>query len=326
MSIQNDMAQKILVHPNEKILGRILLTFGALIWIGVILGTGGGELIFLGIGFFFYVVTLSGFISRLKGNGAVITEDQFPDLHRALKESAEALNITTIPTMVLMHADGLFNALAVRFLRRHYIVLFSDLVDAVQDDPEAIKFYIGHELGHIKRNHLFWQPIMAPVSWLPLIGAAYSRAREKTCDRHGLACCSSKESAARGMAALVVGGHLYKTMNLKAYMKQLQDISGFWMSYHEIISDYPYLSKRLFLLGTDEEKLPRRNPFAWVLALFTPRLNLMSLVMIYVIVVVAAGAYVGRPFLHGDETNILSKSTDIRDDVEDNARSTLPTN
>ncbi|MBL8642105.1 MAG: hypothetical protein JNL76_08335 [Alphaproteobacteria bacterium] len=29
MSIQNDMAQKILVHPNEKILGRILLTFGA---------------------------------------------------------------------------------------------------------------------------------------------------------------------------------------------------------------------------------------------------------------------------------------------------------
>lgn len=301
VSSSNKAANEGLIHPNEKILGGILMVFGGLAWLGVIVGTVGIALIFMAIGFFFYVLTLSGFISHLKGSGAIITEEQFPDLHDALKECAAKLNVEKLPTMILMHADGIFNALAVRFLRRHYIVLFSDMIDAVQDNPDAVRFYIGHELGHIKRNHLLWQPIMAPVSWLPLIGAAYSRSREKTCDRHGLACCASKDAAARGMAVLAVGGHRSKTLNLKAYMKQLQAISGFWMSYHEIIADYPYLAKRLALLGTEESRLPKRNKLAWVLALFTPRLNLMSLVAIYLIMIVGVG--VGGAFKEGGLIN-----------------------
>jgi hypothetical protein len=39
------------------------------------------------------------------------------------------------------------------------------------------------------------------VLWLPLIGAAYSRAKESTCDRHGPACCASPDVAARAGGA-----------------------------------------------------------------------------------------------------------------------------
>ena len=44
------------------------------------------------------------------------------------------------------------------------------------------------------------------IVFLPLIGAAYSRAREYTCDLHGLACCPNPEHAARAIAAISAGG------------------------------------------------------------------------------------------------------------------------
>ncbi|MGH8746356.1 MAG: M48 family metalloprotease, partial [Burkholderiales bacterium] len=43
----------------------------------------------------------------------------------------------------------------------HYIVLLSDVVDALESERGAIDFYIGHELGHIRRKHLLWGPVLA---------------------------------------------------------------------------------------------------------------------------------------------------------------------
>lgn len=177
----------------------------------------------------------------------------------------------------MLHGNGVFNALATRFLGRHFIVLYSDVVDALEDRPEALDFYIGHELGHISRRHLTWAPLLAPAGVLPLLGAAYARAREYTCDRHGLVCCAGPQDAAYGLAALAAGGKRWKTIDLSTYAAQSTESSGFWMSLHELIGDYPWLTKRVgavqALAANQSPKHPRRNVFAYVFAVLVPRLG-----------------------------------------------------
>jgi hypothetical protein len=59
-----------------------------------------------------------------------------------------------VPEAYLLQMGGMLNAFATRFLGRDFLVLYSDVVDGLADNPDALNFYIGHEIGHIKRKHL----------------------------------------------------------------------------------------------------------------------------------------------------------------------------
>ena len=264
-----------LLYKNEKPLFTINVVISLLFWLLLIIGTFGTALFFILFYFIFYIVVQSGFIAYLKGTAVKLTPQQFPDLYAQLCECCKKLEIDDIPDAYILHADGAFNAFATRFLRKHYVVLFSDIVDALEENEGAVKFYFGHELGHIHRKHLIWGPILAPSGLLPLIGAAYSRAREYTCDNYGFACCSSPSDAVTGMAALSAGGRRYRTMSIESYVKQADESGGFWMSFHELIADYPWLVKRMANIaskaGVTQFQPPERHPLAWFLALFVPR-------------------------------------------------------
>ncbi len=265
-----------LVYKREPTLFAISLILAIIFWIAVIGGTLGLALLYL-LGFFIiYLFAQSAFISRLKGAAVLITPEQFPDLHTRITACCKKLEINPQPEAYLLHGNGVFNALATRFLGDNFIVLFSDVVDALDDNPEAINFYIGHELGHIHRKHLQWSPVLWPAGLLPLLGAAYSRAREYTCDSYGLHCCADVKSATQGLTALAAGHNRWQTINVDQYVKQAADTGGFWMSFHELIFDYPWLVKRVARIraGDTAPELPGRNPLAWLLALFVPRLGL----------------------------------------------------
>lgn len=49
---------------------------------------------------------------------------------------------------------------------------------------------IAHEVGHLAAGHLKWNAFLSPFLFVPLLGTAYSRAREYTSDRCGLAVVS----------------------------------------------------------------------------------------------------------------------------------------
>jgi len=266
-----------LLYKNEKPLFITLLVISLIFWLGMLVGTKGIVLLYVASFFIFYVLAQSAFISYLKGTGVEITAEQFPDLHEKITACSAKLGIEKAPSAYLLHMGGAFNALATRFLGKSFIVLYSDIVDALDEHPDALNFYIGHELGHLKRKHLVWGSVLAPAAFLPIIGTAYSRAREYTCDRHGLAACSDPASAPLGLAALAAGGKRWRTMNQESYTAQTKHSSGFWMSLHEIISDYPWLTKRIAtiraLANGEEIKHPRRNFFAWFFALFIPRMG-----------------------------------------------------
>jgi Zn-dependent protease with chaperone function len=290
-----------LLYKHERPLFAIGLVLSLVAWLALIAGTFGVALIYLLLGFVAYLFVQSAFISYLRGTATRITAEQFPDLHQRVARCCEKLGMKTVPDAYLLHANGVFNALATRFLGRNFIVLYSDIVDALESEPEALNFYIGHELGHIRRNHLKWGWVLFPASILPLLGAAYSRAREYTCDLHGLVCCRSPEVAARGLGALAAGGRRWSSMDLGKYAGQSASTSGFWMSFHELVSSYPWLVKRMARILPSEQapKVPGRNAFAWLLALFIPRLGLaggggsllVTVAMVGILVAVALPAY-----------------------------------
>jgi len=265
-----------LEYPGERTRFRLSLALAILVWLVLIVGTLGIALIYVLMFFIGYLFAQSAFISWLRGSAVRISPEQFPDLHARLQQCAQRLAMAEVPDAYLLHADGLFNALATRFLGRDYIVLFSSVVDALQDEPDAIDFYLGHELGHIRRKHLVWGPVLTIVAWLPLLGAALHRAYEYTCDRHGLAASPSPEAAMQGMAALAAGHSRRTALNLAAFQAQRSEVTGFWASYHELCADYPWLAKRAWALQGLSIGQPARqsgrNPFAYLLALITPRI------------------------------------------------------
>jgi Zn-dependent protease with chaperone function/Tfp pilus assembly major pilin PilA len=309
-------ATPVAAYRHEKTLFGILAAISVLFWLLLTVGTFGTVWLYMLLMYLFALFAHSALISYLQGNAVRIGATQFPDLHERLQRCASRLDVD-LPEAFLMTGDGMLNAFATRFLRRYYVVLLSDVVDALEDDPEAINFYIGHELGHIDRKHIANGWWMAPAMLLPLIGAAYRRAQEYTCDQYGLACCADQGSAARALAVLAAGTRRWKSLDAAAYVAQCDRTGGFWMSLNELASDYPWLCKRMAHLQDAVPQLPSRHPLAWVLALFMPRIGgggpLFGIIMLFALIGILAAValpayqdYVNRAaalpaFSYGDQ-------------------------
>ena len=283
-----------LVYPAERVLGTVTLVLAILVWVALILGTLGIALALLALAAIGYLFTHSALIAHVKGNGVELSSEQFPDLHVQFLACCKRLGIDDPPEAYILNGNGVLNAFATKFLRDRYIVLTSDIVDAMQGNAEGLRFYMGHELGHLRMKHISKALLRWPVLWLPLLGAAYSRARESTCDRHGLACSGSGNSAVQALSVLAAGRARWRTLNVASYVRQTEHARGFWMSFHELISGYPWLTKRAVRM-TDEPAAPSRNPFAYLVAVFVPfggRLGggFSFLIMVYIVGILAAVA------------------------------------
>lgn len=293
------------VFPRDRALTAISMVIGVLIWVGVaaavslggartLLGLAFTALVAVLLSFIVYVFAKSAAIAHLRGNAIEVTERQLPSIYNQLRTCCQALGMNSLPTMFVQNGNGIMNAFATWFLGRQYVILLSGVVDAMETNPNGVRFYIGHELGHVLRHDnaligfLRW-----PALRLPLLGAAFSRARESTCDLHGLACSQSPETATRSLAALSAGAKSWANVSLDGYRLQVTAAKGFWMSFHELVASYPWTAKRAIRLLDKNPEIPRRNPFAYLLALFVPYAGRMGagvgmLIYVYFVGVLAA--------------------------------------
>lgn len=296
------------VSPRDQVLTMVSLALGVLIWGGIaaaivvlgnawaLLGTVFTALVAVLVSFIAYVFAKSAAIAHLRGNAIEVTEHQLPEIFNQLGACCQALGMARNPKMYVQNGNGVMNAFATWFLGRQYVILLSNIVDAMDTNPNGVRFYIGHELGHILRHDNWLIGFLRwPALRLPLLGAAFARARESTCDLHGLACSQSPEAATRSLAALSAGAKSWALVSLDGYRRQVADATGFWMSFHELVSSYPWTAKRAIRLLDSNPEIPRRNPFAYVLALFVPYAGRMGaglgvLLYVYFIGVVAAVA------------------------------------
>src|SRR5262249_11765527 len=155
----------------------------------------------------------SVFLAVVRGNGVQVGPEQLPDLHRRLGEAARRLGLERIPELYVFQSHGVLNAFATKLLSRRFVILNSALADACQDSRQ-LDFVLGHEVGHLAAGHLAWNGFLLPFRFLPWFGAAYSRAREYTGDRCGLAVVEDLEPAMRGLVVLAAGGKYAAEVNL----------------------------------------------------------------------------------------------------------------
>lgn len=193
-------------------------------------------------------------LGHLKGNAVKINEKQFPDIYAIVKEHASRLELDRIPDVYLLQGNGLLNAFAIRLSKRDFVVLYSDVLEvAYQQEMSAVSFIIGHELGHIKREHvsglsafLIW-----PASWIPFMNFAYSRAREYTCDNIGFALCP--HAGAKGLLLLAAGKKLYNKVSVEQLLSDDSYKVGLAARLAEAFATHPPLLKRIDAINKQYE-------------------------------------------------------------------------
>lgn len=253
--------------PKEQPLFVIGVVISALCWIALVVTLVG---LIYGIPILLAVLLAHAFfLAHIRGNGVRVSERQLPALYARVKAAAARLGLAEVPDVYVIQAGGSLNAFATKLLSRRFVIVHSDLVDECRDERQ-LDFVIGHELGHLAAGHLAWNLFLAPFLMMPWLGAAYSRAREYTCDRAGYAAVGELEPALRGLAVLAAGGKLAAEVNLPAFMEQREETTGFVPATLELLSSHPYLCKRAAALqewlapGTAPEV--SRNPLAYPFA------------------------------------------------------------
>ena len=199
------------------------------------------------LGVFFFVVHVM-FITNLRGNAVRLSPDQMPELYARVVALSERIGLPKVPEAYVVQAGGSLNALATKFLRSNFIVLFSDLLEACGDNTEARDFIIAHELGHLRAGHLRLRWLLLPGLFVPFLGTGYSRACEYTCDRYGLAAISDTEQALDGLCILAAGGKYGPTVNRRALVAQRSALNTIWMKIGHWLSTHPPIAHRLAAL------------------------------------------------------------------------------
>jgi len=190
---------------------------------------------------------------HIRANAVLVSERQFPEINCILENQAKMLKMKHVPQMYIMQAGGILNAFAMKYAGKHYVVIYSNIIETAYDcGTPALSFIIGHELAHVKRRHIFKNIMTIPSLLVPFLGQAYSRACEYTCDCIGKQLSSS--GAVEGMLILAVGTKLFAKIDVGEFAKQLQTTGGFCVWFSEILSSHPHISKRVQRLGRSSLK------------------------------------------------------------------------
>jgi Zn-dependent protease with chaperone function len=258
---------ELLRSSREKRLSLLMMLLAASMWLALVALTMGVGLIYPLVAAAVITVGQAVLIAHLRGEGVKLGPDQYPELHQKVLDASARLGLEPPPEAFLLNERGVLNAFATRFAGRNFIVLYTEIVEACEEHPGAIDFVIGHELGHLALGHLRWMPFLLPARILPLLGPAYSRACEYSCDRAGRHVAANLDGALRGLAVLASGGRLAGRLNIKAYAEQARELGRFWPAAVELGRTHPFTPKRVAALtmGSDRVgvRIPPRHPLAY---------------------------------------------------------------
>ncbi len=193
-----------------------------------------------------------------------VSETQYPVINRIHKEACEVLDLPKVPKLYVARSAEA-NAYTIG-IDEPFIVLTSGLVEAL--DPEALRFVIGHELGHVLSGHAVLLTLLRRllnlqrnIQWVPLgalglravIAALYEwrRKAELSCDRAGLLVCQDPSASLRAHMYLAGATDLTQ-IDIPSFLEQAKE-------YEEVEDVRDSIIK---LLETED----RPHPFAVVRA------------------------------------------------------------
>src|SRR5690606_41646733 len=112
-------------------------------------------------------------------------------------------------------------------------------LEALGPATNEMRFILGHELCHIRSRYVLKQVFLAPGLFFPLLGPAYRRVWETSCDRYGAFAAQDMAASVRAMLVLSGGREYGRRPNPAAFAGQYAAESGFFVSLHGLTSTYP---------------------------------------------------------------------------------------
>ncbi len=142
--------------------------------------------------------------AKLRATAVQMSPTQFPEGYRMVVEAARQFGLRRVPDAYVTMGNGQINAFAAGHGYRRFVVVHSDLfeIGGRARDPEALRFVIGHEVGHLAAGHISMLRLLFVTLGLnvPLLGKALVRAQEYTADNHGYAYAPRGGARGRGGA------------------------------------------------------------------------------------------------------------------------------
>lgn len=183
-------------------------------------------------------------VLRIQHTGSNIkaTPSAFPKECRALEAVCETLNLSPPPDLYIM--QGFINAYTTG-VERPLVALASGCVSLLSYDE--LLFVLGHEVGHIKSQHVLYQqmaqilPIAGGVlgaatfgfgniltTGLQLALLSWQRKSEFTADRAGLLACQNPEAAVSALMKIAgLPPAYYRVADTDGFMAQAQEFDDY---------------------------------------------------------------------------------------------------
>ena len=198
---------------------------------------------------------------RYLGSAVKVSEKQFPEVHALHAKAAEILGITA-PPLFIIEAPYINAYTLGTDDGRSFILVTRGLLDVATE--RELMFIIGHELGHVKSQHVLYGTMAIFLANAGLFaGAAFPgiqllalpikmalnawfRRSEITCDRAGLVCCQDLVSARKALLLTGCGSReLADRIDLDEFAKQGDEASASYGKWGEMWTSHPYLPKRI---------------------------------------------------------------------------------
>jgi Zn-dependent protease with chaperone function len=176
-------------------------------------------------------------------NGVKISPTQYPEAYQMLLDACAHHGLPKVPDAYVVLGNGMINAAASGHGFRRFIFIYSDLfeIGGQARNPDALRFIIGHEVGHVAAGHTsYWRVLaISGAQWVPFLGSTLSRSQEYTADNFGFA--HVPHGSAGAMATLAAGKYLNRSVDVNALADRATTERGFFVWLVNALASHPVL-------------------------------------------------------------------------------------
>lgn len=156
-------------------------------------------------------------VRKIQALGVTVSPWQFPQVAEAMSDVCQRFGLTTVPRVVIL-SSGETNAFAVKFARKRVVLILSELLESILENPAELRAILGHEVCHTVLDH------GARGVFEMVKSAKYKAARELTCDNAGLVAAGDLDAAKTVLKKLCVGKRLYSGLSEEALVDEADRI------------------------------------------------------------------------------------------------------